>query len=169
MRVIERPRTLARRAPESDPRLASEDEASLVDRLVRAGGSRSSAQSAAGKVLRYAFAGDETPAWTDEALARLGVGAWARPALLALDPGPALAVAEQAPSADDTIRLLLRARDGALVESVLIPGPSRTTLCLSSQVGCARACSFCETGRLGLVRQMSAGEIVDQVRVARAI
>lgn len=169
MRVIERPRTLARRAPESDARLASEDEASLVERLVRAGGSRSSAQSAAGKVLRYAFTGDEPPAWTNEALAGLGVGAWARPALLALDPAPSLSVAEQAPSADDTIRLLLRARDGALVESVLIPGPSRTTLCLSSQVGCARACSFCETGRLGLVRQMSAGEIVDQVRVARAI
>ncbi|HTJ84622.1 MAG TPA: 23S rRNA (adenine(2503)-C(2))-methyltransferase RlmN, partial [Polyangiaceae bacterium] len=45
----------------------------------------------------------------------------------------------------------------------------RTTVCISSQVGCARACSFCETGRLGLVRQLDAGEIVDQVRIARAL
>lgn len=52
---------------------------------------------------------------------------------------------------------------------MLIPGPARTTLCVSSQVGCARACAFCETGRLGLARQLAAGEIVDQVRIAQAL
>ena len=57
--------------------------------------------------------------------------------VLALDPTPALTVLEEAPSSDETVRLLLRARDGALVESVIIPGPTRTTLCISSQVGCA--------------------------------
>ncbi len=97
------------------------------------------------------------------------MGAWARPALLDLDPSPSLAVAEEAPSADDTVRLALRARDGALIETVIIPGPARTTLCVSSQVGCARACSFCETGRHGLDRQLDAGEIVDQVRVALGV
>jgi hypothetical protein len=64
---------------------------------------------------------------------------------------------------------LLRAGDGALVETVIIPGPGRTTVCISSQVGCARACSFCETGALGLERQLDAAEIVDQIRVARAL
>jgi 23S rRNA (adenine2503-C2)-methyltransferase len=66
---------------------------------------------------------------------------------------------------------LLRARDGALIESVIIPAhagrdSARTTLCISSQVGCARACSFCETGQLGLLRQLSAAEIIDQFRLA---
>jgi 23S rRNA (adenine2503-C2)-methyltransferase len=102
-------------------------------------------------------------------LAALGIGAWAHGALLQLDPDVSLSIAEIAPSADETLRLVLRARDGALVEAVVIPGPARTTLCLSSQVGCARACTFCETGRLGLERQLSAGEIVDQVRIARAL
>lgn len=151
--------------------VASHDGGSLEARLVRAGGTASQARAAAGKVLRYLFGEDapDSPAWTSQALADLEIGAWARSALLALDASPSLEVAEEAPSADETVRLLLRARDGALVEAVLIPGPSRTTLCISSQVGCARACSFCETGRLGLERQMSAGEIVDQVRIARRI
>jgi 23S rRNA (adenine2503-C2)-methyltransferase len=161
----------ARRSTHDAALLASHDGGALEALLERAGGPPSSARSAAGKVLRYAFGRDaaETPAWTDEALIALGIGAWARPSLLALDASPSLEIAEEAPSSDETVRLLLRARDGALVESVLIPGPARTTLCLSSQVGCARACSFCETGRLGLSRQMSAGEIVDQARLARSL
>lgn len=148
--------------------LASHDAESLATWLSRRG-TASAARSVAAKVLRYAFAGVRTPPWDDEALRGLDIGAWARPALLELDPTPALEIAERAASADGTIRLLLRARDGALVETVLIPGPARTTLCVSSQVGCARACSFCETGRLGLARQLSAGEIVDQVRLARSV
>src|SRR5262249_46746002 len=103
------------------------------------------------------------------ALVAIEVGAWARPTLLGLDPSPSLAVAEAAPSSDETVRLALRARDGALIETVLIPGPARTTVCLSSQVGCARACSFCETGRHGLDRQLEAGEIVAQVQLASAV
>ncbi len=172
MTVADRPRTslLNDRAR----LVASHDGSSLAALLERAGGTESSARSAAGKVLRYLFGSDaealgDAPAWTSQALADLEIGAWARPALLDLDPSLSLEVAEEAPSADETVRLLLRARDGALVESVLIPGPSRTTLCISSQVGCARACSFCETGRLGLARQMSAGEIVDQARIARRL
>lgn len=154
-----------------DRLVASHDGSSLAARLARAGGTESQARAATAKILRHLFGKDapDQPAWTDQALADLEIGAWARPALLDLDASLSLAVAEVAPSADETLRLLLRARDGALVEAVLIPGPARTTLCISSQVGCARACSFCETGRLGLSRQMSAGEIVDQVRIARRI
>jgi len=63
---------------------------------------------------------------------------------------------------DGTIRFAVRYSDGALVEAVAIPHPGRTTVCLSSQVGCARGCVFCETGRLGLTRNLEAHEIVGQ-------
>lgn len=65
-----------------------------------------------------------------------------------------------------TIKTLWRLFDGSLIESVLMRYPSRTTLCISSQVGCGMGCPFCATGQLGLTRNMSAGEIVEQVRVA---
>lgn len=68
---------------------------------------------------------------------------------------------------DGTQKFLVRLSDGALVESVLMPESKRVTLCISSQVGCAQACSFCYTGRMGLKRQLSAGEIVSQVQLAR--
>jgi 23S rRNA (adenine2503-C2)-methyltransferase len=151
--------------------LSSHDVGSLAALLEREGAPASTARAAAARALRHAFSGPTDGglrAWDDGALRAIDVGAWARPALLRLDPSPSLAVAALVPSADDTVRLALRARDGALIEAVLIPGPSRTTLCVSSQVGCARACSFCETGRLGLARQLEAGEIVDQVRIAFA-
>jgi 23S rRNA (adenine2503-C2)-methyltransferase len=154
---------------------ASHDARSLAALLERAGGTASAASSAAGRALRHVFAtraggeAGEPPAWDEAAVRALGVGAWARDALLALDVTPSLVIADEAPSADDTVRLALRARDGALLETVLIPGPNRTTVCLSSQVGCARACTFCETGRLGLARQLESGEMIDQVRVAREV
>lgn len=66
-------------------------------------------------------------------------------------------------SADGTRKALLRAADGALLESVLIPDEDRTTLCISTQVGCPLACSFCATGTMGLVRNLTTAEIVDQV------
>lgn len=58
----------------------------------------------------------------------------------------------------------LQLADGERIESVVLPmGHDRTSLCVSTQVGCARACTFCETGRLGLRRNLTAGEIVGQV------
>ena len=63
---------------------------------------------------------------------------------------------------DGTLRYALRLRDGQLVEAVSIPHGARTTVCLSTQVGCARACVFCETGRLGLTRQLRAEEMTGQ-------
>ena len=65
-----------------------------------------------------------------------------------------------------TIKTLWRLFDGSLIESVLMRYPTRTTLCISSQVGCGMGCPFCATGQLGLTRNMSAGEILEQVRVA---
>jgi len=69
-----------------------------------------------------------------------------------------------------TRKTLWRMFDGALVESVLMRYPDRVTMCVSSQAGCGMACPFCATGQGGLQRNMSAGEIVDQVLAgARAL
>jgi 23S rRNA (adenine2503-C2)-methyltransferase len=67
--------------------------------------------------------------------------------------------------ADASVKLLLRLRDGKTIESVLLPGEG---VCVSTQVGCAVGCTFCMTGRDGLMRQLSSGEIVAQVALARA-
>jgi 23S rRNA (adenine2503-C2)-methyltransferase len=70
--------------------------------------------------------------------------------------------------AGTTRKTLWRLHDGALVESVLMRYPNRTTVCISSQAGCGMACPFCATGQGGLTRNLSTAEIVDQVRVAAA-
>ena len=67
-----------------------------------------------------------------------------------------------------TIKDLWSLYDGAQVESVLMRYPQRTTLCVSSQAGCGMACPFCATGQMGLTRNLSTAEIVDQVREAQA-
>jgi 23S rRNA (adenine2503-C2)-methyltransferase len=70
-------------------------------------------------------------------------------------------------SADGTRRYLVRLGDGEFAETVFIPEENRSTICISSQVGCALACSFCLTGQLGLTRHLTAGEIVAQVLLAQ--
>ncbi|HEY7068047.1 MAG TPA: 23S rRNA (adenine(2503)-C(2))-methyltransferase RlmN [Chloroflexota bacterium] len=77
------------------------------------------------------------------------------------------AVVQRAQSRDGTAKYLLGLRDGREVETVHIPDDGRVTVCVSSQAGCALACTFCATGRLGLLRNLAAGEIVDQVERAR--
>ena len=67
-------------------------------------------------------------------------------------------------SRDGTHKVLWTLRDGETVESVVIPMPTHHTFCISSQVGCRMACRFCATARGGLVRNLSAGEIVEQVQ-----
>ncbi len=68
------------------------------------------------------------------------------------------------PGEDGSARLLVELADGQTVESVLLP---RDGLCVSTQVGCAVGCVFCMTGKEGLVRQVTSGEIVAQVALAR--
>ena len=72
-------------------------------------------------------------------------------------------------SSDGTRKLLLGLADGAQIEAVFIPDTPAMTFCVSTQVGCAMACDFCLTGRMGLVRHLTAGEIVGQVRVLAAV
>ncbi len=69
-------------------------------------------------------------------------------------------------SIDGTRRYLVRLQDDELAETVYIPEEGRDTICISSQIGCALACTFCLTGQLGLTRHLSAGEIVTQALVA---
>jgi 23S rRNA (adenine2503-C2)-methyltransferase len=68
-------------------------------------------------------------------------------------------------SADGTEKFLLRLADRRHIESVFIPDTPAMTFCISTQVGCAMACAFCLTGKMGLVRNLTAAEIVGQVRV----
>ncbi len=68
-------------------------------------------------------------------------------------------------SSDGTTKFLLRLEDGQLIESVYIPDTPANTFCLSTQVGCAMKCGFCLTGKMGIIRNLTAGEIAGQVRV----
>jgi 23S rRNA (adenine2503-C2)-methyltransferase len=72
-------------------------------------------------------------------------------------------------SADGTRRYLLKLADNRTIETVLMPEQERDTICISTQIGCAVACEFCLTARMGLERNLTAGEIAGQVlHVARA-
>ena len=70
-------------------------------------------------------------------------------------------------SIDETRRYLVRLEDGELAETVYIPEENRDTICISSQIGCALACTFCLTGQLGLTRNLTPGEIVTQALIAQ--
>jgi len=126
-------------------------------RAITLGASPAAAREAA-RFLSARFAGRDTDAKPSKKL------------LAALD---ALLVhtlphAAPAPDPDGTIRYAVRFPDGALVEAVAIPHGTRTTVCLSTQAGCARGCVFCETGRLGLTRNLQAPEITGQFAAVAA-
>ena len=68
-----------------------------------------------------------------------------------------------------TAKAVFRLHDGLECESVLLPMGERATLCISSQVGCKMGCSFCETGRMGLLRSLTTAEILGQLLCARHV
>ena len=76
-------------------------------------------------------------------------------------------IAARRASLDESVKLDLRLADGRVVQSVVMPDGDRLTLCVSTQVGCGFGCAFCLTGTMGLVRNLTAGEIVGQVWAAR--
>ncbi|WP_347041121.1 23S rRNA (adenine(2503)-C(2))-methyltransferase RlmN [Brachybacterium nesterenkovii] len=78
-------------------------------------------------------------------------------------------VSRQSADHGATQKLLWRLFDGSLVESVLMRYPGRITLCISSEAGCGMNCPFCATGQMGLTRNLSAAEILEQVRIANAM
>jgi 23S rRNA (adenine2503-C2)-methyltransferase len=77
-------------------------------------------------------------------------------------------IASRFRSQDGSVRYLLRLADGKTIETVWMPEKNRQTLCISSQAGCAVDCHFCATAQLGLIRNLSAGEIIGQVLVVLA-
>jgi 23S rRNA (adenine2503-C2)-methyltransferase len=77
---------------------------------------------------------------------------------------PRLQVESEAVSQDGSRKLLFRLHDGLHIETVIIPEKDHFTLCISSQVGCRHGCRFCMTAKGGFVRNLSAGEIISQVR-----
>jgi 23S rRNA (adenine2503-C2)-methyltransferase len=77
-------------------------------------------------------------------------------------------VTESATSDGNTVKWLWRLHDGSSIETVLMHYPDRSTVCVSTQAGCAMACGFCATGQGGFERNLSVGEIIEQViRAAR--
>jgi 23S rRNA (adenine2503-C2)-methyltransferase len=83
------------------------------------------------------------------------------------DVFPLTAAAEQHALDGETTKWLFRLADGQTIETVLMRYEGRTTVCISSQAGCAMACVFCATGMAGLARNLTAGEIVAQVLYAQ--
>jgi 23S rRNA (adenine2503-C2)-methyltransferase len=75
--------------------------------------------------------------------------------------------ADEVRSADGSVKFGFLTDDGKVVESVLIPEESRNTLCVSSQIGCKMACRFCVTGKIGFIRNLTAGEIVGQAMAVK--
>ena len=114
------------------------------------------------------YRADQVAGWlyrrgTDDPRAMTDLGIDVRDQLVARWETRALEVDWLQRSRDGTLKAVLRARDGEQIESVLIPEPGRTTLCVSSQVGCPLACSFCATGAFGFRRNLRTAEIIDQV------
>jgi len=106
----------------------------------------------------------------DPATPSSGVRRSSREAVLRAGWVPRLELrAERASRVDPFVKYALATADGHVIETVRIPleKAGRFSVCVSSQVGCALACSFCATGRMGLTRNLEAWEIVEQVRVVR--
>lgn len=70
-------------------------------------------------------------------------------------------------SHDGTIKFAITTSDGRIVESVLIPEKDRSTLCISSQIGCRMGCKFCVTGKIGFIRNLTSSEIIGQIMAAK--
>jgi 23S rRNA (adenine2503-C2)-methyltransferase len=91
-------------------------------------------------------------------------------AALAERASPTLPEVERVtPSQDGSRKLVFRLADGARISAVIMPDDDRITLCLSTQVGCGFACTFCLTGTMGIERNLTAGEIVGQLMVANRL
>ncbi|MEZ4742267.1 MAG: radical SAM protein [Bdellovibrionota bacterium] len=68
---------------------------------------------------------------------------------------------------DQSIKFVLQTKENLLFETVLMPEKGRLTICLSSQIGCAQGCIFCYTGKMGLIRNLTVNEIIEQIVIAQ--
>ena len=98
-----------------------------------------------------------------DAVAGLGAAAWSKLRTCGVTE---IRIAAQSAASDGTIKLAM-AVDGGSVETVMIPTARRSTICVSTQIGCTRTCAFCATAKLGFGRNLRADEIVAQFLIAR--
>jgi 23S rRNA (adenine2503-C2)-methyltransferase len=141
------------------PALTDLDDSSLQQRVVACGGQPFQARQVAHWVFRHGVADYDGMKNVPRAL---------KERLAAELPIRSSRVENADLAADGTEKLLVRLHDGQSVECVIIPDGERTTLCVSSQVGCPVGCVFCASGMFGVVRNLGAGEIVEQVLHAKA-
>ncbi|MCL4066431.1 23S rRNA (adenine(2503)-C(2))-methyltransferase RlmN [Pseudomonas sp. GX19020] len=155
--------TIPRKLPETDKvNLVGLTRAQLKDALIAAGTPEKQAKMRVGQVWQWVYY------WGVRDFALMTNLAKDYRALLAAKFEIALPeIVTRQVSADGTRKYLLRIAGGHEVEAVYIPEEGRGTLCVSSQVGCTLTCSFCHTGTQKLVRNLTAGEIVGQVMLAR--
>ncbi len=132
-----------------------------LDELAERLGSRTRALAA----RKWLYAARPVPAALPDRIPGVTGKAWA--AVRHTAPLPPWTITDRRTAADGTTKLVLDL-SGAAVETVLIPGRERSTVCVSSQAGCTRHCQFCATATLGFTRHLTAGEIVLQYLVARA-
>lgn len=140
------------------PALTDLDDDALKARVAAAGGKPFQARQIAHWIYRHGVRDYD---------AMRNVPAALRAALQQQLPVRSSHVATVDSAADGTEKLLVRLHDGQSVECVLIPDGERMTLCVSSQVGCPVGCVFCASGMFGVTRNLTAGEIVEQVLHAR--
>ena len=131
------------------------------DQLAALLGSRTRASAA----RRWLYRGGTVPSELPARIPGVTPSAW--DAVRREAPLPAWRLAGREAAADGTVKYALDL-SGATVETVLIPARGRSTVCVSSQAGCSRACTFCATATLGLLRPLDAGEILLQYAVAAA-
>ena len=155
--------TIPRKLPETARRnLVGLTRAQLYEALIEAGTPERQAKMRVGQIWQWVYH------WGVRDFAQMTNLAKDYRALLAEKFAIALPeIVTRQISADGTRKYLLRISGGHEVETVYIPEENRGTLCISSQVGCTLTCSFCHTGTQKLVRNLTAGEIVGQVMVAR--
>ncbi len=154
--------TIPRKAPDGLPNLVGMTRDAMRDALIAAGTPEKQAKMRVGQIWQWIY--------------HWGVRDFAEMTNLSKDYRAMLAetfvvavpeVVTRQISEDGTRKYLVRIAGGHEVEIVYIPETDRGTLCVSSQVGCTLTCSFCHTGTQKLVRNLTAGEIIGQVMVAR--
>ncbi|MEL6838872.1 MAG: 23S rRNA (adenine(2503)-C(2))-methyltransferase RlmN [Pseudomonadota bacterium] len=154
--------TFPRKAPDGPPNLVGMTREAMHEALIAVGTPEKQAKMRVGQIWQWIY--------------HWGVRDFAQMTNLAKDYRALLAenfviavpeVVTRQVSDDGTRKYLVRIAGGHEVEVVYIPETDRGTLCISSQVGCTLTCSFCHTGTQKLVRNLTAGEIIGQVMIAR--
>ncbi len=154
--------TLPRALPEGRTNLVGLTRAGLRDALIAAGTPEDQAKMRTGQVWQWIY---QKGVREFDAMTNLAKGYRALLAEHFVIELPQIVTRQV--SADGTRKYLVRIAGGHEVETVYIPETDRGTLCISSQVGCTLTCSFCHTGTQRLVRNLTAGEIVGQIMLAR--